>query len=146
MEPWGNNSPNRQILLNSPSSCMKEITSYYEKVSYTEGPDPGNKRTAQPYTQTGLAHMSTNGCMGGGWSFAVPLNLALIDPFDAPHIQMKGCHVAGDGNFQGLRDSCGWSLLCWYAPSAMGVEDSRSTFTFWGSCGGGLDAVAVGDQ
>ena len=31
METWGNDSPNRQILLNSTSSCMNEITSYYEK-------------------------------------------------------------------------------------------------------------------
>ena len=44
IEPWGDDSPNRQILLNSTSSCVNEITSYYEKVSYIEGPDPGNLR------------------------------------------------------------------------------------------------------
>ena len=41
-------------------------------------------RTGQPYTQMGPAHMSTYGCLGGGWSFTAPLNLALVDPFDAP--------------------------------------------------------------
>ena len=44
VETWGNNSPNRQILLNSSSSCMNKITSYYENMSYTEWPDPGNQR------------------------------------------------------------------------------------------------------
>ena len=99
-------------------------------------------RTGQPYPQMGPAHMSTYGCMGGGWSFAAPLNLALIDPLDAPHIQMKGCHVGGDGNLKGLRDTQGESLLCWYAPSAMGAEDSG--WTFLGSWGDGLDMVGVG--
>ena len=81
----------------------------------------------QPYTQMGLVHMSANGCMAGGQSFAAPLNLALIDPLDAPHIQMQGCNVGRGGKLQGMRDQ-GGSLLCWYTPSAMGAEDSSSTF------------------
>ena len=42
--PWGDDSPNGQILLNSTSSCVNGITSYYEKVSYIGGPDPGDLR------------------------------------------------------------------------------------------------------
>ena len=44
MEPWDNVSPNRQILFSSTSSCANEMTSYYEKVSYTEELDTGNWR------------------------------------------------------------------------------------------------------
>ena len=36
-------------------------------------------------------------------------------PFWHPHIQMKGCHVGGDGYLQGLGDGQGGSLLCQYA-------------------------------
>ena len=79
--------------------------------------------------------MDTYGCMTGGQSFTAPLNSALVDPLDTSHIQMKGCHVSGD-------DSQGGSLLCLYAPSATGVEDSGSTSS--GSWGGGLDMVVVG--
>ena len=95
----------------------------------------------QPNTQMGLVHMGANGHMRGGKSFMATLNLALLDPL-ACHIQMKGCHVGGSSNLQGLRDGQGGSLLCLYAPSAMGVEDSRSTSSDF--CGGGLHMVTVG--
>ena len=71
--------------------------------------------TAQPYTQMDPSHMSANGCMGGEWSLTTPLNLALIDPSDAPHIQMKGSQVGGIATSK-ARDSQGGHLLCQYAP------------------------------
>ena len=40
MEPWGNDSLNRQSHLSSVSCYVKEITSCYEKVSCTEEPHP----------------------------------------------------------------------------------------------------------
>ena len=72
-----------------------------EGIQIEEGPWAG--RTGQPNTQIGLANMDTNGCMRGGWSFTAPLNLALVDLYDAPHIPTKWCHVSGDSNLQGLR-------------------------------------------
>ena len=84
-------------------------------------------RTGHPNTQMDLVHMGANDHTRGGWSFTATLSSPLADSFDAPHIQMKGCHVGKDSNLQGLRDGQGGSLLCLYTPSAMGGEDSRST-------------------
>ena len=44
MEPWGDDSLNRQIHLSLASSCESRNTSYLKRVSYTEEPDPGNQR------------------------------------------------------------------------------------------------------
>ena len=44
MEPWGNDSQNRPILLNSVSFCRSETTSDYRKMSHIERPDPGNPK------------------------------------------------------------------------------------------------------
>ena len=111
-----------------------------EGIWIEEGPWAG--RTGQPYTQVGPAHMGANGHTRGGQSFTAPLNPALIDPLDAPHIQMDGCHVSRDGNLQGLRDGQGGAFCVCVPPSAMGAEDCRST----PSCSweGGFDMVVVG--
>ena len=42
-----------------------------------------------------LAHVSANGCMGGGWPLATPLNLALINPFDTPTFKQRGVMLVG---------------------------------------------------
>ena len=44
MEPWGNDSLNRQIHLSLASSCENRLTSYLKRVSYTEQPYSGNQR------------------------------------------------------------------------------------------------------
>ena len=66
--------------------------------------DPWAERTGQPNTQMGLAPMGTNGHTRDGWFLTAPLNLALVNPLGAPHIQVKGCHVGRDSNLQGLRE------------------------------------------
>ena len=73
-----------------------------EGIQIKEGPWAG--RTGQLNIQMGPAHTGINGHMRGGWSFTAPLNMALEDPLDTPHIQMKGYHVSGDSNLQDLRD------------------------------------------
>ena len=85
-------------------------------------------RTGQPNTQMGPAHMSTNGHTRGGWFFTAPLNLAHVDPLDAPpYSDERSVMFVGIATSTGLRDSQGGSLLCLYALSATGAEDSRST-------------------
>ena len=96
--------------------------------------------TAQPHTQMHPAHVSANGCPEGGWSLASPLNLALINPFDALHIQ--SAMWAGDGYIQGLKDGQGGSLLCQNA--SLSCESKDLGLTSLGSWGDGLDTVAVG--
>ena len=111
-----------------------------EGIQIKERPWAG--RTNQLNTQAGLAYMGTNGHMRSRQSFTAPLNLAPVNPLDAPHIQMKGYHVSRDGNLQSLRNSQGGCLLCLCTPSATGMKDSGSTLS--GSWESGFDSVVVG--
>ena len=115
--------------------------SFWDAWGHPSWESPWTGRTGQPYPHMGLAHMSAYGYPGGGWSFTAPLNLVLVDPFDAPHIQMRGCHVGWDCNLQG---SQGESLLCWYAPLSYGSRGFRFSLFgplrgwLWHSVGRGL--------
>ena len=73
---------------------------------------PWAGRTNQLNIQVGLAHMGTGGHMRSRQSLTAPLNLAPINPLDALHIQVKGCHVGRDGYLQSLRNGQGGGLLC----------------------------------
>ena len=84
-------------------------------------------RTGQLNTQVGLAYISKNGHMRSRWSFTAPLNLTLINPLDAPHIQTKGCHVGRESNLQSLRNSHGGDLLCLLTPLSHRNEGLRSS-------------------
>ena len=57
------------------------------------------------------AHMCTDGSTWGWWSLTASLNPAFVYPFDAPQLQVKGCHVGRDGHLQSLRHSWRGSLL-----------------------------------
>ena len=54
--------------------------------------------------------MCTYSGLGGWQPLTAPLNPAFMDPFDAPHIQGKGCQMGGDGYLQSLGDSQGGGL------------------------------------
>ena len=86
MEPWGNDSPNRQIHLSPISSSENGITSYCEKVSYTEEPDPRESEETL---------------------------LQLVLPAVHQEVTLKGCHdEVGHLGLERILDlMCDWFIL-----------------------------------
>ena len=52
------------------------------------------ERAQQSHTQMGVAHMGTDGSMGGQGSLRAPLSLTLIDPQEVTYIDMHRCHLS----------------------------------------------------
>ena len=92
-----------------------------------------------------MTHMCTYGSPGGWQSLTTPLNLVFINPFDAPYIQAKGCHIGWDGYLQGLRDSQRGSLLC--QSTSLSRRSRGFGFDFfrllWGQLGYGASRVLM---
>ena len=99
-------------------------------------------RTGQLRTQVGPVHMGADGHMRSGWSFTAPLNLAPMNPLDAPTFRQR--HVMSAG----MVTSRAWGMAkqgasCAYVPpSATGMKDSGSALL--GSQKGCFDTVVVG--
>ena len=87
MEPWGDNSPNRPIHLNSISSHANEPTSNYERVSYIGEPDPWNARGPSFSWFCQLYRVHSKGMPWWGWPSRLECMLDLIcDQFYRPHM------------------------------------------------------------
>ena len=119
--------------------CMDLFFVLPEDIQVEESPCTG--RAGQLHAQGVPTHMGADGCTGGGRSFMVPLNPAMINPLTSPHINTKGCYVGWDGDLQGLRNGKRGGLLCLCAPSATDARGAGLALS--DSWGGGLDTVKV---
>ena len=102
----------------------------------------GGGGTCQPHPQMVMMYMCTDGNLRCWQSLTTPLNPAFINPFDAPHIQVKGCHMGGDGYLQSLETAKEGASCTNPLPSVTGVEGLGSTpLDSWG---GRLNMVVIG--
>ena len=67
-------------------------------------------------------------CPWGWWPLTASLYLALVDPLDAPQLQVKGCHVSRDSHLQSLWYSWGGSFQCQFYLSNCRSRDLRCKF------------------
>ena len=86
--------------------------------------------------------MCAYGSLGGWWSLTAPLNLAFIDPFDAPTFRWRGVIWAGMATSKAWETAKEGASGASPIPLAIGVEGLG--LTPLDSWGGSLDTVAVG--